>query len=129
MLRAPDLAQIGERGGGREIQQRQRPQRLPPAAHLRTDSAPIWLIRTKPSIAETLGSSSRALRRKDGIASAGQAAPTRKNCGRLVASTSSTAVSRWRNTRPSVWPRKLVARMNGKDSVTICQKLPSVEKP
>ena len=71
----------------------------------------------------------RAAAETPGSASAGQDTPTRKNCGRLLASTSSTAVSRWRNTWPSAWPRKLVARMNGKESAASAQMLPSVENP
>ena len=81
------------------------------------------------SIALTLGSISRAWRRNPGSASTGQETPTRKNCGRLLATTNSSAVSRWRNSRPSAWPRKLVARMNGIENAASAHTLPSVEKP
>jgi len=82
-----------------------------------------------PSIALTLGNITRALLRKPGRASAGQETPTRKNCGRLLARTRSTAVSRWRNKRPSACPRVLVAKIKGKESAASAQTLPSVEKP
>ena len=52
------------------------------------------------------------------MASTGQATPTRKNSGRLMAMNSSTAVSRRVNQVPTNWPRKLTERMNGTASAS-----------
>ena len=59
--------------------------------------APIWLMRTNPSMAEVLGMTRLAARMKSGRASTGQDTPTWKKSGRLTAMKRRIAVSRRRN--------------------------------
>jgi hypothetical protein len=51
-------------------------------------------MRTKPSIADSLGKMRRSCSSTGGIISRGQDTPTRKNCGKVVATKTRTAVSR-----------------------------------
>src|ERR1700733_14391390 len=91
--------------------------------------APIWLMRTKPSIAEVLGNARLASRMTSGMASTGQDTPTVKKRGRLAAMNRSTAVSRRLNHRLTNWARKLTDKTKGMAIANKSSGLPKVEKP
>src|ERR1700732_3991343 len=89
--------------GEHEIHGGHDPQSAPVRPHIR---------KVRPHLVEADGKICLTASTGSGIASRGQANPTRKSCGMLVARKRSTAVSRCLNQAPAACAIKLVARMN-----------------